>query len=145
MDGTEIVLLGAEDAAVLADVAPGLFDHPVTPEGAAAFLRAPGHLIAVARAGGTVVAFASGTILRHPDKAPQLFVNEVATAEPWRRWGLARACVLRLTRAAARQGARGGWVATEGDNAPARALYRSLGLAEATGVAVYDWQDADRA
>lgn len=145
MTRAEIVLLGAEDAHVLGAVAPDLFDDPVTPEGAAAFLTAPGHLIAVARAGGIVVAFASGTILRHPDKAPHLFVNEVSTAGPWRRQGLARACVRRLIDAAARQGARGGWVATEGDNAPARALYRSLGLAEATGVAVYDWQDAGRA
>jgi len=54
MTRAEIVLLGAEDAHVLGAVAPDLFDDPVTPEGAAAFLTAPGHLIAVARAARSV-------------------------------------------------------------------------------------------
>ncbi|MCA9554216.1 MAG: hypothetical protein KC933_29545, partial [Myxococcales bacterium] len=42
----------------------------------------------VASEGELAVAFASGTVLLHPDKAPGFFVNEVGTRESHLRRGL---------------------------------------------------------
>lgn len=123
-------LLGPGDEDVLARVAPGVFDHAVDPAQARAFLRAPGHLIAVALDRGTVVAMATGTVLLHPDKPPQLFVNEVGTGTAYRRRGLARRLLPLLLARGRELGCTTAWVATESGNGAARALYRAAGGAE---------------
>jgi hypothetical protein len=71
--------LGPQDLERLCAVPEGLFDHPVDPGLAAAFLADPLHELVLAYEGELAVAFASGTVLLHPDKPPSMFVNEVAT------------------------------------------------------------------
>jgi aminoglycoside 6'-N-acetyltransferase I len=66
----------------------------------------------------------------HPDKAPQLFINEVAVAESHRRRGIARGMIDRLVRIAAELGCTEAWVLTDTNNAAAIALYRSAGAEE---------------
>lgn len=134
--------LGPQDLALLCSAGPEVFDNPVDPEQAAAFLADPANLIVVALVGGAVAGFASGTILRHPDKPPSLFVNEVGVAEPHRRRGLALQLVARIVEVGRARGAQGAWVATEGDNGPARALYARAGGRETGDVVVYDWDGA---
>ncbi len=134
-----IRLLGPDEAQVLDRVAPDVFDEPVNPDWARAFLASGSHLIAVALAEGTVVAMATGLIHLHPDKPPQLWVMEVGTAGAWQRRGLATACMKALLAGGRARGCAEAWVATEDDNAPARALYRRLGGAETEGIVMYDW------
>ena len=51
MDESIVVsLLGPDDAAVLDDVAPDVFDHPVRPDLVDEFLRDPRHHLVAARA-----------------------------------------------------------------------------------------------
>ena len=133
-------LLGPDTAAAL-DGAKS-FDHPLDPSQLAAFVSDPGHLLVFASAGPRVVGFASGTILLHPDKPPALFVNEVSVDEDVRRQGIGRALCTELFRIARARGARSIWLATEAENAPARALYASLGARSTEGVVVYDWDGA---
>lgn len=123
-------LLGAGDERVLDRVAPDVFDHAVDPAQARAFLRAPGHLIVVALDRGTVVAMATGAVLLHPDKPPQLFVNEVGTDPAWRRRGLARRLLALLLARGRELGCTAAWVATEAGNREARALYVDAGGTE---------------
>lgn len=126
MDKIKVRLLGAADLAMLTGVAGGLFDHPVRPGQAAAFLADPGHMMVLALAGGEAVGFASGTVLLHPDKAPSFFVNEVGVRDGWRRRGIGRRLCEGLTAAARARGCQGVWLGTEPDNRAALALYRSL-------------------
>ena len=137
----ELQLLGPQDAGILAATEPGLFDNPVDPVQARAFLTAPLHHIIVARDGGQIVAFASGTVLLHPDKPPALFINEVGTRESHRRRGFGAAVTQALIAHARGLGCKGIWLGTETDNAAARALYRSLGGEELT-IAGYGWDGA---
>ena len=54
-----------------------VFDHAVTPESAEDFLRREGHLLLMAMtAEDDAVGFVSGVEMRHPDKAPEMFVDE---------------------------------------------------------------------
>ena len=137
----EIRCLGPQDIDCLAAVEPGLFDNPVDPAQARAFLTDPRHLIAAAFEAGRVVAFASGTVLLHPDKPPSLFVNEVGTRDSHLRRGLARACLQTLIARGRALGCQGAWLGTEPDNAPALALYRSLGGQE-IGFVGFGWDGA---
>lgn len=137
----EIRVLTPEDLSLLLGVAPGLFDHPVDPAQALAFLGDPGHRMVVALDAGQIVAFASGTVLLHPDKAPGLFINEVGTRETHRRRGLAKAVVQALIAAGQAAGCTSAWLGTEPENEPARALYRSL-AGDERGFIGYGWGGA---
>lgn len=83
-------VLDRNDLPVLAAVAPDVFDHQVDSRWAAEFLADPRHHLAVAVADGLVVGMASGVHYVHPDKPPELWVNEVGVAPTHQNQGLGR-------------------------------------------------------
>ena len=123
----EIRIVGSDESHLLGSVAQDLFDNPVEPDLVAAFFRQPNHHLCVALDGGVIVGFASGVVYVHPDKPPQLWINEVGVAPTHRRKGVGKALVGHLVSLGQELGCTEIWVATEGDNEPARALYRSAG------------------
>ncbi|MDX8350912.1 GNAT family N-acetyltransferase [Cognatiyoonia sp. IB215182] len=134
--------LGPDDVDLLMAVEPGLFDYAVRPEQARAFLDEPLHEIILAFDGDQAVGMASGQVLLHPDKAPAFFVNEVGVRDTYQRRGIAKRLCAALMQVARARGCEGIWLATEGDNAAARALYRSLDARETGEIVVYDWDGA---
>jgi aminoglycoside 6'-N-acetyltransferase I len=130
----DIRLLTPADAAVLDHVADEVFDEDVDARLTAEFLADPRHHLCVAIDDGAVVAFASAVHYVHPDKPPQLWINEVATAPGHQRRGLAKAILERLLSLGRDLRCTEAWVLTDDDNVPARALYRSVGGVESTGV-----------
>lgn len=136
---TDLIIrcLGPGDAGLLADA--DVFDGPVRPDWLAGFLADPAHLIVVAILQDRVVGFASGVVLHHPDKAPSLFILELGVNEGAQRRGIATALVAAIRAEGRDRGCDAAWVMTEGDNAPARALYRRLGARETPEVVMFDW------
>ena len=134
MRGIEIVMLNTGDLARLCAVTPGLFDDDIRPDQAAAFLADPMNLCVLAYDGAEAVGMVTGTILRHPDKTPTLFVNEVGTREGWMRQGIATALMNRMRAEALARGCEGAWLGTEAENEVAQSFYRSLGAEELDGV-----------
>ena len=72
-------------------VGADVFDNPVDPDQCAGFIADAGHMMVFATLADRVVGMASGTVLRHPDKQPALFVNEVGVDEErksggWWEW-----------------------------------------------------------
>lgn len=132
--------LNAENARMLerADV----FDNAVDPEFLKAFVSTSGHEMIFARVHDSVIGFASGTVLLHPDKPPAFFINEVGVAEEMRRRGIAGTLCRNLIEQARDVGCQGIWLATEMGNKPARALYQSLNARETGEIVVYDWDGA---
>lgn len=121
-------LLGPEDAERLCAADPDTFDAPVQPALAAAFLHQQDtHAIAAALHGERVVGMATGVFYLHPDKPLSLFIAEVGVADAYLRQGLGRRLVDCLLTEGRRRGCAEAWVATEVDNAPARALYAAAG------------------
>ncbi len=137
----ETKLLGPQDIGLLLAVEEGVFDFPIDPEQARDFLENPVNEIVVVIVDDRIVAFASGTILLHPDKPPSLFVNEVSTHDEYRRRGYGLAVSRGLFARARARGCEGIWLGTEPENTPALALYRRLGGEERAFVG-FAWDGA---
>lgn len=116
--------LSTGDTPLLSHVGPDVFDEPVDPARLAAYLRTEGHIMVLAIEGDLVVGQCAGVIHRHPDKATELYVDEVGTASTHRRQGIARAMLDELFRWGRELGCEEAWLGTELDNDPANALYR---------------------
>jgi len=123
----EIRLLGAGDNGVLADVASGVFDAPPAPRWTAEFLADARHHLAVALHNGRVVGMASAVHYVHPDKPPELWVNEGGVAPSHQRRGIGRQLLQALFSHGRALGCTEAWVGTEEDNVPARRLYAAVG------------------
>lgn len=120
-------MLGPQDEAVLDGVAPELFDHEIHSRWAREFLHDPRHHLVVALDGATVVGFVSGVHYVHPDKSPELWINEVGVAPSHQRQGIGQQVLQAMLRHGRTLGCREAWVLTSPDNAAAIRLYRSLG------------------
>jgi ribosomal protein S18 acetylase RimI-like enzyme len=141
MDDITIRQLTGADLDLLIAVPEGLFDLPVDPVQAKAFLDDPLHEIVLAYDGDLAVGMVTGTVLYHPDKPPSMFVNEVGTRDGWLRRGIATTLTNRLIDIARARGCEGIWLGTEPDNTEALGLYRKLGGQEITFVG-FGWDGA---
>ena len=119
------------DEAVLAHVAPDVFDDAIDPRLSAEFLADARHHLFVALEGGLVVGMASGVHYVHPDKAPELWINEVGVAPTQQGRGLGGRLLRALLEHGAALGCREAWVLTEAKNTAARRLYAGAGGREA--------------
>jgi len=125
---TRILLSG--DEPVLMNVAAEVFDNPIDPDLTKEFLADPRHHLAVAIDDGLVVAFASAVHYIHPDKPPQLWINEVAVAPTHRRRGLGKSVLQALFEVGRAHRCTEAWVLTDRLNIAAMALYSSVGGTE---------------
>ena len=123
-------MLGPADAAVLERVADGVFDNPPDPRWTAEFLGDPRHHIAVALDGDQVVGMASAVHYLHPDKPPELWVNEVGVAPAHEGQGIGRQLLQALFAHGRALGCTAAWPGTQPDNLPARRLYAAVGGVE---------------
>lgn len=122
-----IKVLGPADLDLLCSADTEVFDNPVDPQLAAAYLARDDYVIALAVDGGKVVGMASGLIYFHPDKQPEFFVNEVGVADSHTRRGIAKNLMRSILDWARGKGCSYCWLGTEDDNDAANALYKSIG------------------
>lgn len=122
-----IRLLGPTDSAVLNNVADDVFDHAIDVRSAREFFADDRHHIVVALDGDLVVGFASAVHYVHPDKPPELWINEVGVAPSHQRRGIGKQIMAAMLAHGRSLGCREAWVGTEEDNIPARGLYGAAG------------------
>jgi ribosomal protein S18 acetylase RimI-like enzyme len=123
----EIKYLQRDDESDLTSVAPNVFDNSIDPKLAKEFLEDPRHHIVVAIDDGLVVGFASGVHYVHPDKPPELWINEVSIAPTHRRRGLGKSVLKALLEVGRGRDCTVAWVLTDRYNLAAMALYSSVG------------------
>lgn len=141
---TEIIRFGPADTTLLERVALDVFDEDVDPARVAAYLAEPGHLMVLAVSddgarGAEVVGQARGMIHRHPDLPTELYIDNLGVTPDRRRERLATRMLDELVAWGIERGCEEAWVATEVDNAPARALYAKRG-AEAEAVVMFAYE-----
>jgi len=141
-----IRLLGPDDAPVLDRVADDVFDFAVDARWTREFLADRRHHLIVALDGEVVVGMTSAVHYVHPDKAPQLWINEVGVAATHRGQGIARRLLAAMLDHGRALGCTEAWVGTEETNAAARALYAGVpGAAPAEPFVLYAFPLADDA
>jgi aminoglycoside 6'-N-acetyltransferase I len=128
----EFRLATPHDAAALARAADGVFDHAVDSALTAEFLSDPRHHLTIAIDDDRIVGMASGVHYVHPDKAPELWVNEVGVAPSHRGRGLGRRVLGVLLGHARALGCGEAWLLTDDSNAAARRMYAAAGGRETT-------------
>lgn len=124
----EIKVLSSGDDALFDRIAPDVFDEPVDTARLAAYLSEPGHHMVVAICEGEIVGQVAAVVHRHPDKATELYIDEVGVTPALHRQGIARQMLETMLALGRSLGCEEAWVGTEPDNEPARGLYGSLGV-----------------
>jgi ribosomal protein S18 acetylase RimI-like enzyme len=130
----EIKVLNRGDEAVLANVAPGVFDHDVNERLVHEFLDDPRHHIVVGIENGQVIGFVSALHYVHPDKPAELWINEVAVAPTCQGRGHGKALLSAMLDLGREIGCAEAWVLTDRPNTRAMRLYSSLGGQESDAV-----------
>lgn len=127
LEGVTIKRVAASDAELFDRVAADVFDEPVIPARLATYLDAPGHPMIVAIKDGEIVGQTAAVIHRHPDKATELYIDEVGVTPALHRQGIARRMLAEMLVWGKELGCGEAWVGTETDNVPARGLYEGFG------------------
>lgn len=123
-----IRILASSECSVLENVASDVFDSPPKPHLVSEFLQDPRHHLAVAiTERQLVVGMASGVHYVHPDKEPQMFINEVGVSSAYQGQGIGKQLLAALLQRASELGCTEAWTATEPDNSRAQSLYARLG------------------
>jgi ribosomal protein S18 acetylase RimI-like enzyme len=122
-----VKMLHRSDIDAFASVASDLFDNSIDAQLVCECLDDPRHHFAVALEGTLMVGMASAVHYIHPDKPAQLFVNEVAVAEPSQKQGVGSRLLSLLLSHGREIGCTEAWVATDPGNGAARALYKKAG------------------
>ncbi len=122
-----IQTLSPADISVLMHVAEDVFDNSIDESFAREFLNDPRHHIVVAIADGVIVGFASAVHYIHPDKPPELWINEVGVAPSHQGKGIGKAIMQEILNLGRGLSCKNAWVLTDRSNGPANRLYRSAG------------------
>jgi aminoglycoside 6'-N-acetyltransferase I len=137
--------LRSDNSHFLQRVAAGVFDHPIDRCQLRAFLDDERHILFCAVDGDTVIGMASAFEYFHPDRQPQLFINEVGVAPTHRRQGIGRRLVQELLKTAKQRGCAFAWLGTEIDNEAGQACFGSVvGVAKPQQFLLYEWNLADQ-
>ncbi len=127
----QIILTGPNDAPLFDNLHEDVFDAPPQPELLQSYLADPRLHMAVAVVDRQIVGTISGMHYHHPDKPPQMWINELGVAEPFRRRGIATALVRSLSEHARTLACTEIWVVADPTDM-AEGFYTSLGW-ERTG------------
>lgn len=138
-----VVTLNQRNLQLLDHVAEGVFDHPLDPAQVEAFLGCPRHIMVLAMDDDIVVGMASAVEYFHPDKLPQLWINEVGVTPSRQNRGIGRRLIGELLEIARKRGCSNAWIGTERSNIPAQRCYQAVPAGEVVQeFLLYEWQIA---
>ena len=123
----EIRLATIHDLDAIEKVGDNLFDHPVKRNRAIEFFNDSRHHLILAFAADEVVGMASAFHYVHPDKDPELFMNEVGVIDTFQNHGIGRNLVKFLWEHAKQLGCKYAWIGTEKSNITAQKCYVAAG------------------
>ena len=89
----DLRVAGPNDVALFENVHEDVFDDVIQPDLLRSYLADPRLHLVVAINDGQIIGMVSGMHYHHPDKPPEMWLNELGVAEPFRRRGIATALV----------------------------------------------------
>ena len=133
----QIKRLDKNSQAVLTKLAEDVFDEALNPKFTADFLADERHHLIVALDDDIVVGMASAVHYVHPDKAPELWINEVGVSPSYQAQGIGKQLMNALLEHARTLNCKEAWVLTDETNTAAKKLYSSVGGKEEPERPVY--------
>ena len=120
-------LASLKDIPALEQVGARLFDYELKRSRMEELLKDPRHHLVLAITENQIVGMASGVHYIHPDKEPQLFINEVSVLEDFQNRRIGRRLVKFLNAHGKTLGCVEAWVGVDIDNTIARKAYAAAG------------------
>ena len=137
----QVVLLDKTNAHLLDNVAQGVFDGDIQSEQLHAFLNCHRHCMLLAVADGLVVGMISGVEYFHPDKPPQLWINEISVAPRYRKQGVGRQLTATMLEIAQQRGCSNAWLGTDISNHSAQQCFGGVPHGkQPTQFLLYEWE-----
>ncbi|MEP7381850.1 MAG: GNAT family N-acetyltransferase [Gemmatimonadota bacterium] len=130
------------DEEVLDRVAHGVFDRCVQREWVRNFLNDSCHHLVVAIDEEVVVGMISAVVFLHPDKPPQLWINEIGVGSAHQRRGIGRQLVDATLALGRSLHCTCAWLGSEPENLTAHRLYESAG-GSGTSCLLYTFEFGD--
>jgi len=122
-----VKVLSKDDVHLLMNVDSDVFDNPTDEKLATEFLNDPRHHIVAGIVNNAIIGFASAVHYIHPDKPPELWINEVGVVPLYQNRGIGKAIMKEMLRLGRELGCKTAWVLTEKENEAANGLYKSAG------------------
>jgi len=133
-ESVDVTRVTQENVAKLDSVADDVFDAAIEPSRLRAYVAEPSHILLIATSSDVVIGQVKGVVHRHPDRATELYVDDLGVDPAYQRRHIATRLLSELRAIGRAAGCEEIWVATEPDNEPARKLYESLGLQPRTAM-----------
>jgi len=127
-----IHLVTPHNAHLLANVESEIFDEEIQQDHLIAYLADARHAMFIAVEDGLVVGQVRGNVHLQPDRASDLYIDNLGTAPSHQRRGIASALMDSMLDWGKRQGCTYAWVATETDNYGAKGFYAARRFAHDT-------------
>ncbi|OAN78017.1 hypothetical protein A8B78_13470 [Jannaschia sp. EhC01] len=122
----DVILAAPRHVPLFGNVHEDVFDGPIIPAMLDSFLADQKQHIFIALDDGLICGMCSGMHHHHPDKAPDMWINELSVAEPWRRRGIATRLITALCDHARTLSCHEVWVVADPTDM-AEGFYTSLG------------------
>lgn len=113
---------------MLARVAEDVFDEAIDPKFLSSYLAETNHHMFVAVREGEVVGQIRAVIIKNPDAASQLYIDNLGVTAKLQRQGIATELLKAVMNLGKLLGCEGAWLGTEVDNLQAKGFYESFGV-----------------
>lgn len=121
-------LADISDLDAMIEAGDNLFDYPIKEKRAVEFLEDSRHHLFLAYDDLKLVGMVSALDYVHPDKDPNLFINEASVLEAYQNQGIGQELVRRMVKYGQDQlGCNEAWVGTDQSNIQAQKAYKAAG------------------
>lgn len=124
----DIVHINRDSSEQFPEVAEDVFDEKIDPDRLTKYAQEENHILLVAIHENIIIGQVLAVIHLHPDKATELYIDDLGVSPKFQRQGIASSMLRTLFALGKRRGCEEIWAATEPDNKEAKGFYNSLNL-----------------
>ncbi|WP_327206691.1 GNAT family N-acetyltransferase [Rhizobium beringeri] len=121
--------LTRDTVGLLENTAEEVFDQEINAQRLATYLKSSGHLMIIAVCEKQVIGQIAAYVHSHPDRASDVYIDNLGVAPPFQRRGVARRLLDEVLAWGKTLDCDQAWIVTDTENNAARALYEGRGAA----------------